>query len=125
MKPHRLISTKPNKNVLVVTTLESGEMVSHEYAQCGRSVYLLQDVPGMTPYTPIAPDGEPVKLGDRETLEDAVRRMFDEQDDAIGPAWAHRLSKRLGWALMGSLALGTAFAWASGALALANFSAIR
>lgn len=84
MKPSRLISTRPSGNVVVVTQLESGEMVSHEYVRCGPFVYLEQDVPGMTPYIQIAPDGGPLRVRDNETLEDTVRRMFDAQVEPEG-----------------------------------------
>lgn len=114
----RYYDTNTEGNVYV-TTDDDGAMTTSEYTRRGKAIYVIQDVPGVAMFTEVCPDG--VRPG--ESLEDAVRRMLEGEQE---PAWAGKVVKWMGWLLFGILAAGVFWAWAGGLASLtAPFSPVR
>lgn len=124
---HRTISTLPNGKVQVFTHIPGVAAVEvREYERRGDMVYMLREGhPPQPMCRGLSTHGRPLRVKDGQTLAETIERALAEQDGEVGPEWAHWLSKRLGWVLMGSLGAATAFAWASGAVSLASMNVLR
>jgi hypothetical protein len=108
----RYYGTNTQGNVYV-TTDDNGEKTTREYTSRGNAIYVIQDVPGVTMFSEVWPDG--VRPG--ESLEDAVRRMFEGEPESV---WAGKVVKWMGWLLIGALLVAAAGVWIAGFVDLAS-----
>lgn len=93
--PNRTITPQPDGSVLVVSHFTAGHTLTRSYSEVDRVVYVQMALePGMPSQAPIGGFGQPFMLRDGESLESAVRRMFDEPAKSSGSVgW-------IGWAVV-------------------------